>query len=290
MQTHTAGRAPTVSDRRLSPGVWVAAIAEVAVAFVVATIILRTGHSSSLPDMPDMPGMEPQAAHIHWQATTIVAAVVTAAALAWWAATRARVASVLAAAGLVGIGASDEVRTLSLQSHLVAMATREALLVAAPLLLIAAAPPRSGAVGSRSAIWTAFVVSAVAMNSALLIALHLPAVHDRGMNLASVPLWLAAVVAVVGLSYWAAILLTAGRVAPAVRRGALIIGQEVAAILGLAALIHPTSLHPASTLGLSPAVDGRLGGILMLITCAAVTLPLAKRPTLQQLRTEHHVH
>ena len=288
MQTHTAEGAPTVTDRRLSPGLWVAAVAEIAVAFVVATIILRTGHSSSMPDMEDMLGTEPRAAHIHWQSTTIVAAVVTAVALAWLAATRARVAAVLAAAGLVGIGASDEVRTLSLQSHLVAMATLEALLVAAPLLLLAAVPPRSGAVRSRSPIWTAPVVSAVAINSALLIALHLPAVHDRGMDLATVPLWLAAVVVVCGLGYWAAILLTA--VAPGLRRGALVVGQEVAAIMGLAALIHPTPMRHTNALGLSPDLDGRLGGILMLVTCAAVTLPLAKRLTPQQPGTEHHVH
>ena len=147
----------------------------------------------------------------------------------------------------------------------------------------------------HSRLWSAWVVIAVALNSALLVALHLPAVHSRGAELDMVPLWLALVVVVVGLSYWAAILVTAGRVPSAVRRGALIIGQEVAAILGLAALIRPSAyMHHTNAFGLAPAVDQRLGGVLMLVTCAAVTLPLAKRLELpqspRQLRTESDVH
>lgn len=236
-----------------------------------------------------MPGMHPQPAQIHWHITTLAVAVLSAAMLAWWLTTRARVPAVIAAAGLIEVCVSDEVRVMAIASHLVAMAALEGLLVAAPLLLVAALPRRSRP--AVSSLWTAGVVVAVMLNSALLIALHLPAVHDRGMDLASVPLWLTGLALVIGLGYWAAILLTAGRVRSAVRRGALVIGQEVAAILGLAALIRPSpAMRHADPLGLSPVTDQRVGGLLMLITCAAVTLPLAKRLEAQQLRSECNVH
>ena len=52
----------------------------------------------------------------------------------------------------------------------------------------------------------AAVILAVLLNSALLIALHLPAVHDRGMQLGTVPLWLGLLVLAVGIAYWSAIL------------------------------------------------------------------------------------
>ena len=49
-------------------------------------------------------------------------------------------------------------------------------------------------------------------------------------------------------------------------------------------------MNHTTLLGLSASLDQRLGGALMLVTCAAVTLPLAKRLERQQLRTESDVH
>jgi cytochrome c oxidase assembly factor CtaG len=280
--------------RRPSPALWVASAAEIAVAFVVATILFSS-HGASTPmshsDMAGMPGMSPRPVQIHWQAPTLVFAALTAAALIWWLSTRARVPAVVAGIGLIAVGASGEVRAMAVQSHLVAMAALEALLVGAPLLFIAALRPRqSSAVSSRSLLWTATLIFAVALNSTLLIALHLPAIHDRGMGLATVPLWLAFVAVLVGLAYWAAILLTTRHIESRVRRDAMIVGQEVAAILGLAILIRPFPyMHHTNPFGLSSAVDQRLGGIVMFAACAAVAIPLAKRIAPQEHRMEEHV-
>lgn len=273
---------------RLSRGVWIAAAAEIAVALGVGTLILRTGQttdasgngSSSMADMHA--SLSPQ---FLWHPGILIAAGTTAAMLIWWSASRARIAAILAAAGLVGLSASETVRTMAAQSHLVAMAALEALLVAAPLLLVAALQRNQPTTGSRhSRSWTAWVIIAVALNSGLLIALHLPTVHSRAAQLGVVPLWLTLLVVVVGLSYWGAILITGGRVRLALRRGALIIGQEVAGILGLAALLRPFShMQHTNPLGLSTIMDQRLGGILMLVTCAAVTLPIAKHLERRQL-------
>lgn len=272
--------------QRLTPGVWIAAAAEIVVALGVATLILRTGGSArtSQRGMSDMADTH-SSSLFGWHPGLLIAAGITATALIWWLGTRARFAAILAAAGLLGLGVSETGRTAAVHSHLVAMAVLEALLVAVPLLLIAALrqdEPTARSGHSRS--WTAWMIIAVTLNSVLLISLHLPAVHGHADQLGVVPLWLTLLVGVVGLSYWAAILITTGRVAPALRRGALIIGQEVAAILGLAALLRPfPHMQHSTPLDLSPAMDQRLGGILMLVTCAAVTLPIAKRLEQQHL-------
>jgi cytochrome c oxidase assembly factor CtaG len=269
-----------------------AAAAEIAVAVGVATLVLRTGETTDAAG-PGSSGVHPpQSPQFHWSSAIFTGAGFTTAMLIWWLATRARIPAVLAAAGLVGLAASETGRVMTLQSHLVAMAELEALLVAVPVLLIAAARRGRPAAGSgHSRPWTVWVVIAVILNSALLIALHLPAVHRHGAHLGMVPLWLTLLVIAIGLGYWAAILITAGRVRPALRRNALILGQEVAAILGLAALLRPfPHTQHINPLGLSPTVDQRLGGVLMVVTCAAVTLPLAKRLEQQQLRTELNVH
>lgn len=287
--------APVNGGQRLSSGLWIAAAIEIGVAVAVSAIIVRTGRASE-PAGHYESGMASMHSHdsvpIHWHAGTLVVVALTATMLIWWMRTRARLPAILAAAGLIGLGASDTVRVMAVHSHLAGMAALEALFVAVPLLLIAALPRRVVNSGSvRSPAWTAWAVVAVIVNSALLIALHLPAVHDRGAHLDMVPLWLALLVIAVGLSYWSAILITAGRVRPALRRGALVVGQEVGAILGLAALLgSDPHLHHPTTLGLSASLDHRLGGLLMLITCAAVTLPLTKHLERQQLRTECDVH
>jgi hypothetical protein len=289
-----AGAAPLDDSPRLSPGLLIASTVEVGVAIAVSALILRAGHASPTVDQPGsaMTSMHShRSAEIPWHTGTLVVAALTAVTLIWWLATRAQVPAVLAAAGLAGLGTAAPMRMLALESHLIGMATLEVLIVAVPLLIVAAVPRRTPNTGSRrSPAWTLWVFVAVLANSALLIALHLPAIHDRGARLERFPLWLAILLVVVGLGYWAAVLLSAQHVRPALRRRALIIGQEVGAILGLATLLGP-GLHPhhSAAFGMSAELDQRLGGALMLITCAAVTLPLARRLEPQHRRTERNV-
>lgn len=276
----------TLARRWPSPGLWLAAVAELGVALAVAMIVLRAGGSPSghAGAGHGVSGRYPQSMpETHWGVTSSALTLVTAALLAWWLTTRARTPAVLAAIGLVCLGVSEPVRVLALHSHLIRMAALEVLLVGVPLLLVSAwrAPT---AHRRHSSLWTLWVIAFAGLNSALLIALHLPGLHDRGAELGLLPVWLPILIVSIGTGYWTAVLGTAGRVRPAPRRAALVIGQEIAAVLGLAALVAPSP----------PTMDQRLGGLLMIITCAAVTLPLLKRLDTPQdprrLRMEHDVH
>lgn len=284
------------NPQRLTPGLWVAAASEITVAIVVGTIMLHYGAADrSTPDMASLHS-DHHAAQIHWSATSLIVAALTASVLMWWMITRASIPAVLTAVGLMCVVVSEPVRVLALQSHLVAMAVLEVLLVAVPLLLLAARR-RTGVTPrpERSGAWAAGLITATTVYGCFLVALHLPGIHHRAGGLTMVPLWLAASAVAIGMTYWAAILLTAGHVRPSTRRTALIIGQEVGVIIGLAALFVPSPfLDHTSPLGLSSTTDQRLGGALMVLTCAAVTLPLVRRlerqEAAQRFRTEHHVH
>ena len=295
-----AGVEPQRSGQLPPVYVWLAAAAELAVAALVGVILLRSGAPAppvahSMPGMSGMPAHH-QAPQIHWTASSITTIVVTSALLVWWFLSRNRLPAMLSGIALLGVTALEPVRAMALQSHLVAMAALEAVLVAAPLLIIAALGRNRARSGSpRSRAWAVCVVIAVAVNSSLLIALHLPNVHGKATSLDAVPLWLPGLAVLIGLGYWAAVLLTAGRVAPALRRGALIVGQEVAMILGLAALFLPSPyMNHANPLGLSSTMDQRLGGVLMVLTCAAVAFPLVRkldeRAATHPFETENHVH
>ncbi|ORA61138.1 hypothetical protein BST23_22020 [Mycolicibacterium elephantis] len=265
-------------DRTPWPRLWLAAGAEIGVAVVVAVVLFGAAKRTSPGDPHSGMHMNVHASPISLSAAVAVAAAVTAAAFAWWARTRDRIPALLTAGGLVGLAVCEPVRAIALQSHLVGMVVLEALLVAVPLLLISTRRPRPATAPTRSTPWTSLVVVAVVLNSVLLIGLHLPGVHSKAMALPAIPLLLVVLTVGVGTTYWATILLTAGRVTTAVRLRALFIGQEVAAILGLAAVILPSPIMADHTvIGLSGITDQRLGGVVMLITCAAVTLPLARR-------------
>lgn len=288
---------PAAADRRrLTPGLWIAAAAEIAAAVAVGAIMLRYGAAAR--STPDTAGVHSHhhAAHIHGSAISLIGAALTASALIWWANTRAWIPAVLTAAGLVCVVVSEPVRVLALQSHLVAMAALEVLLVAVPLLLLAALQRRGvTSLPGRAGTWTVSVIVATTIYGLFLLVLHLPGVHSRAGGLTMVPLWLTALAGVIGVSYWAAILLTHEQLTPTARRTALIVGQEIAFIVGLAALFLPSAvMDHANPLGLSSAIDQRLGGLLMVLTCGAVTLPLARhlknRPAPQRFRTELHVH
>jgi hypothetical protein len=173
------------------------------------------------------------------------------------------------------------------------MAVLEVLLVGVPLLLLSGWTPLTGR--GRPISSTAWVVCVAVLYSLLLVTLHLPSIHDRGASMDLLPWWLPMLVVITGIGYWTAILTTAGSVRLAVRRGALVIAQEVAFVLGLAALIAPSpAMQHTNLLGLSPTMDHRMGGLLMIVTCAAVALPLLKRLDARrespETRTEHNVH
>ncbi|OBG02567.1 hypothetical protein [Mycolicibacter sinensis] len=278
---------------RLSPGLWLATVAELAVAVAVGAVLLRA-NATSMPAHHHQhePGMHDSSMPIHWSVSFFTIAALTAALSLGWKIFRNRVFAFAAPGGLIAVVASEPVRTLALQSHLIAMAIVEVVLVAAPLLIVAGVRGRTDQQAGRSSGWMAGVIAAVLANSTLLIVLHLPAIHGRAAALTAVPGWLITAAVVIGVGYWSAILLTAGSVPLALRRAALTIGQEVAAILGLAAIIVPAShTHQVNPLGLSAATDQRLGGVLMLITCAVVTLPLMKRLAKSPaFRMEPHVH
>ncbi|MGV0714500.1 hypothetical protein ABQE93_03735 [Mycolicibacterium sp. XJ662] len=261
---------------------------------IVAVILFGAATTTSSDDSHSGMHAHDHAAAAHWSPATVAAAVATVALFVWWAISRNRIPAILTAVGLVALAISEPVRLIALQSHLAGMVVLEILLVAVPLLLISTGRFRSAAVPNRSPVWMLWVAGAVVGYSALLIGLHLPGMHNSAAALPGIPLWLVALTLGVGIAYWAAILLTAGRVTTAARLRALLIGQEVAAILGLAAVILPSPIMAHdSVFGLSSGTDQRLGGVVMLLTCAAVTLPLARR--LQRCepgrgpRTEHNV-
>jgi hypothetical protein len=281
-----------VDNRRPHARTWLLAAAELAAAVLLARLIAWTahtpasahGHGHEMSDMPGMAGMsnmpgKAAAPAADWGWLEYTAIAVTAAALVWWLLLRQSVAAVPAAAGAAVLAASPAVRVLAIQSHLIAMVELELLLVVVPLLLIAATNRRVEHLSARrSRNWTVFTVVAALLYSALLIAIHLPAVHSRNTEFGSVPLWVVAVALSIGLAYWSAVLRTAARVPAKIRRAALFGAQEVAAFVGLLSLFGAWgAMADGSPLGISMVWDQRLGGVFMIATCGAVTLPIARR-------------
>lgn len=63
-----------------------------------------------------------------------------------------------------------------------------------------------------------------------------------------------------------------------IRRAALFGAQEVAAFIGLLSLFGAWgAMAHTSPVGISMVWDQRLGGVFMMATCAAVTIPIASR-------------
>jgi Cytochrome c oxidase caa3 assembly factor (Caa3_CtaG) len=273
----------TVEQRRPRARTWLLAAVELAAAILVARLIgwiAQNPASAPVGDhgMSGMPGMAAApAAHWGWMEYTAIG--VAAAALAWWLLLRQPVAAVPAAAGAAVLAASPAVRALATRSHLIAMVELELVLVIVPLLVLAAANPRGERLSAlRSRNWTMFTVVAALLYSALLIVIHLPAVHSRSAKLDSVPLWVVALALAIGMAYWPAVLRTVGRVPTQIRRAALFGAQEVAAFIGLLSLFGAWgAMAHSSPLGISMVWDQRLGGVVMMATCAAVTIPIASR-------------
>jgi hypothetical protein len=278
-----------VSLQRSAPSArtWFIAAVELIGALALARAIVGSDRGSAPQDRHPMPGMSDMPStplhEIAWTWPIYTAGAAAAAAMLWWVLHRNPVAAVTGAvAALIVIG-SVPVRVLVVRSHLVAMIELEILLVLIPLLVVTALPDVGGdargrLVAPRRSGWTWWAVSFAVTYSALLIAVHLPAVHHRGAALGSAPLFLVVITPLIGVGYWFAVLRTAGVVSRQVRRAVLLGAQEVAAFIGLLSLFGAwaASGHHAA-LGLSTAWDQRLGGIVMIAACALVTIPLARR-------------
>jgi len=261
---------------------WLLAVIELLAALLVARLLLRTTaiYGSAHHDMSAMaePTTPPL---IQW--TSLEYSTIGLAVLAgiWWLVKRGPTAAALAGVGLIVVAASLPMRTLATDSHLVAMFVLELLLVIAPLMLIAALPGsvarRRGVAHRRNRWWTSYTAATGLFYSALVIWLHTPAVHHRADGNPA-PLWLAGVTLAIGLCYWSAVVRPPGAVSLAVRRAVLIGAQEVAAFVGLLSLCGAWggSAHH-SALGIPALWDQRLGGALMIATCAAVSLPLLSK-------------
>ncbi|MDT5348926.1 MAG: hypothetical protein QOH91_2213 [Mycobacterium sp.] len=277
-----------IQQSRPSARTWLLAAAELTVALIAARLILWTDHPPTAchhhhHHHPQGTAGIPKAAAplIHWGWVEYISLGVAVAALGWWlqlmVATRfarlrracdrhyrrAASAAVTSAAAFAIFAASPAVRSLACQSHLVAMVVLELLLVACPLLLLRARPRPSVVRPTRRVGWTIFACVAAVLYAALLIVIHLPAVHRRGAESGSAPLWLVLVALAIGVVYWFGVLCTPDRLTTRARRLMLVGTQEVAAFIGLLSLF-------------GTAWDQRLGGLFMIATCAAVAVPLAQ--------------
>jgi hypothetical protein len=246
---------------------WLLAAAELSAALIVVRLFgwiqhPQTAchhHGNAMAGMPNM--SESTAPQIHWGLLEYVSIGAAVAALGWWLVRRESVAAVVAVAALATFAASPAVRGLASQSHLIAMVALELLMVACPLLLLREPPRPSVCRPARRSGWTMFGAASAVLYAGLLIAIHLPAVHRHG---AGGPLWVAAVELVIGIAYWFGVLCTADRVTTRARRVMLLGAQEVAAFIGLLSLAGATW-------------DQRVGGVFMMATCAAVTIPVARK-------------
>jgi hypothetical protein len=158
------------------------------------------------------------------------------------------------------------------------MVVLELLMVLIPLLILNALPRPSETRPTGGCASLSLTVGSALAYSALLIALHIPAVHHRGVELGAVPAWVALAAMVIGVGYWFGVLNTNAVVSVRVRRAALLGAQEVAAFIGLLSLFAAWgTAHHHSPVGIPAVWDQVLGGLVMMATCAAVAIPLARR-------------
>jgi hypothetical protein len=263
---------------------WLLAAVEIVGALALARVIVWTdrdavqhqGHPMS--PMPGMPG-----GHGHdlvWAWPVYVIAAVAAAATIWWLVCRRTVAAGVLAVAITMLTASPPVRTLAAQSHLIAMVALEVLMVVVPLLVVTMLPRLESTqrVGRRRGGWTWLAVGTAVVYATALIAIHLPAVHRGLAATGSAPVWVVAVAVLIGIAYWFGVLRTAAVVPLRTRRAALFGAQEIAAFVGLLSVFGAWSAAAhRSSLGMSADWDQRLGGVFMILMCAAVAVPIARR-------------
>jgi len=262
------------SAHRLSPRTWALAVLEIGAAILIARLMLdRLKHAG--PEHAHHHGMaEPSAQWGWWECGALGAATI---GLGVFVLRRSVIAALAAAAGLVSLAASPAVRLTAASSHLVAMGALEVLLVAAPLLVVSALPHPERRGCTRIGYSVLAVTSATAY-AGLLIVFHLPAVHDHSGMATAVKGWVPLLVVAVGVLYWFSILRTGFQVSLRLRRAVLFGGQEVAAFIGLLSLLGAFSTTtPYGGAGLSGAWDQRLGGLVMILACALVAVPILRR-------------
>lgn len=276
---------PVSVSARPSLRLWLLAAAELAAAALVAKLMVSGSQRASTVEHHDIPGMPGMTESIppapHWDWGEGAALGVALAAFVWWRRSKRSIAALCTAAGLVVLAASQPIRVLATQSHLVAMTALEILLVFVPLLVLAALPARrvqADELSGPRGLWTLLTGVAAMLYAGLVLVIHLPPLHHRSAQIGLVPLWVPAVLTLVGCFYWTAILRTDGHVTLNARRAALVGAQELMAFVGLLAIFGAgTSMNHANRLGISQAWDQRLGGMLMMVACAAVAIPIARR-------------
>jgi hypothetical protein len=262
-----------------SKRVWLLAAVEAIGALVLARVLLSTdppaiqhGHHHGMP-MPGMAGQD-----VVWSWPVYASAAVAVVAAMWWSARREGVAAVVCAVAFTACAASQPVRALATQSHLIAMVALEVLMVLVPLAVLTVLPPATSTTRASTRGWSSVAIASALAYAALLITLHVPAVHHRGAELGAVPVWVALVAPLIGMGYWYGVLRTAAAVPTRVRRAALFGAQEVAAFVGLLTMFGAWSAATESSpLGIPTAWDQALGGLVMMATCAAVAIPIARR-------------
>lgn len=281
--TDAIAEVSSAGRRRPPPMIWLAAGLEVLVAAGVAWILTRTtsGVPSGHHHHDAMQGMTSGTHDMtagHWEWSTSVAAVVAAGAAIWWLRRRSVTAGLVAAAGLFAVAVASSVRTLAVGSHLVLMILLEVAATAIPLMIVLAwgRPLRAEAVSARR--WPyAWILGWTIAYVTLLIAIHLRPVHNSILAGVALPWWAVALAALIGTAYWSAILRSP---APTrLRRTALVIGQEVAAMIGLVTVLGGGGMMAAgvTAMGVPAGWDHRLGGAVMLAGCAAASVPVLRR-------------
>jgi hypothetical protein len=281
-----------MSEQRSAPSTrtWVIAALELIGALVLARILVWTDRPagqhqergmapmhgmSAMPGMADKPAPQP-----HWTWPLYIAGVAAAAAFIWWALRGQAVAAVVGATAVTICAASHPVRTLAGQSHLIAMIALEVLLVLVPLAVLTVLPhaAATGPTGYRRAGWMVVAGGSALAYAVLLIAIHVPGVHHHGGAGNVAPLWLTITAPMIGIGYWSGVLRTTAVLPLRTRRASLIAVQEIAALVGLLSLFSAWGgAGHAGPLGISAAWDQALGGVVMLVTCAAVAIPIARR-------------
>lgn len=263
--------------QRPSARTWTLVVLELVAAAVIAwLLVLRPEEEPRRHPIPVVPASRVPA----WGWPEYLVGLIVVAAVLWWLATRYPIAALTAGLAVVALTCLSTVRVLVVHSQLFTMVVLELLLVAAPLLLLAAVktPRRDGRPAGWGGTETVLAVLAALAYTGLLIGVQLPAARAAIVRAGAVPLWSVPIAVVVGVCYWAAVLRTSARVPRPVRLAVLLGGQEIAGFIGLLSLFGVwVPIGNTAPLGLSAAGDQRLGGIVMLAASAAVAIPLARR-------------
>jgi hypothetical protein len=275
-----------MGEQRSAPSTrtWIIAALELLGALVLARVLVwidRTAGQHQEHGMAPMPGMADEPApQPHWTWPLYIAGVAAVAAFIWWLVRGQTVAALVGVAAVTIFVGSHPVRTLAAQSHLIGMIALEVLLVLVPLSVLMALPHAAdtGSPGCRRAGWMLLTGGSALAYAALLIAIHVPGVHHHGGAGNVAPLWLAITAPMIGVGYWFGILRTAAVLPLRARRASLIAVQEIAALVGLLSLFSAWGgVGHAGPLGIPAAWDRALGGLVMMVTCAAVAIPIVRR-------------